>query len=102
MKNVLRVRRYFKEMFNIDIPVINADQMPMHRNESCGSRTMSFKNNDVFVKENYHLSRDRMTVMTQVSSDETIDLPIEFVFKGVGMYQLQNTLSWIKNTYRVF
>ena len=43
---------------------------------------MNFKNEDVFVKENYHLSRERITVLTQVSSDESIKLATEFVLKG--------------------
>ena len=49
---------------------------------------MNLKNVEVFVKENYHLSRDRMTVMTQVSSDETIDLPIEFVLTHLTLHMV--------------
>lgn len=47
-------------------------------------KTMNMKNEDVFVKENYKKSRDRITVFTQISTEETIELPYEFVFKGVG------------------
>ena len=38
--------------------------MPMHRNESSGQGTPSFKNHETFVKENHHLSRQRVTVFT--------------------------------------
>ena len=41
------------------------------------------KNEDVFVKENYHLSRERITFFSQVASVE-MELPNEFVFKGKG------------------
>ena len=58
--------------------------MSLHRNESSGKATMSFKNLDKFVKENTHLSRERVTAFTQVSSDPTINLVPEFVLKGPG------------------
>ena len=61
--------------------------MPLHRNESSGQKTLNFKGNDktCFVKENNHLSRERTTVMTIVSSTNKIKTPpIEFVFKGTG------------------
>ena len=45
---------------------------------------MNMKSEVCFVKENYMLSRERITVFTQISTDETIDLSYEFVFKGVG------------------
>ena len=41
------------------------------------------KNEDVFVKENHHLSRERITFFSQVASVE-MELPNEFVFKGKG------------------
>ena len=39
---------------------------------------------DTYVKENYNLSRERVTVFTQVSSDPDLTLKPEFVFKGKG------------------
>ena len=50
LKNVLRVRQYYKITYDVEIPIINADQMPLHRNESCGARTMTMKNENTFVK----------------------------------------------------
>ena len=32
--NVWTVRRFFKEKYGVDPPIINGDQMPLHRNES--------------------------------------------------------------------
>ena len=37
-----------------------------------------------FVKENHHLSRECVTVFTQIASNENIQLVLEFVFKGNG------------------
>ena len=60
--------------------------MPLHRNESCGLKTMNMSCQDTYVKENYMLSRERVTLFTQFASDEKIKLPLgEFVFKGKGM-----------------
>ena len=61
--------------------------MPLHRNESSGQKTLNFKGNNqtCLVKENNHLSRERSTVMTIVSSANSIKTPaVEFVFKGTG------------------
>ena len=43
-----------------------------------------FKREDTFAKENYMLSRLRVTVFTQVASQENIKLDPEFVFKDKG------------------
>ena len=56
--------------------------MPLHRNESSQQKTLNFKNQDTFVKENYSLSRERITVYTQVCSDSTILQP-ELVFEDL-------------------
>ena len=86
LKNIYRIRWFFKAKYNVDIPIINADQMPLHRNESSGQKTLNFKNMDTYVKENYMLSRERVTVFTQISSDSSIKVFPEFVFKGKGKH----------------
>ena len=59
--------------------------MPLHRNENSSQKTLSLKGETTYVKENYMLSRERITVFTQVSSDGSNPLPHpEFVFKGKG------------------
>ena len=86
LKNIWRIRKYFLHHYKIDPPIINGDQMPLHRNESCGQKTLAMKNEDVFVKENYMLSRERITCFTQVASVPSIKLNTEFVFKGKGKF----------------
>ena len=120
LRNVWRVRRFFIEKYGIDPPVINGDQMPLHRNESSQQKTMAFKNEDAFVKENHSLSRERVTVFTQVSSTKDISLKREFVFKGQetrtkldatnvnyqrspsGSYRLEHMVKTIKNLPNCF
>lgn len=85
LQNVWAVRRFFIEKYGVDPPIINGDQMPLHRNESTQEKTMTFKGEDTFVKENHNLSRERVTVFTQVTSVSNIKLQPEFVFKGKGV-----------------
>ena len=84
MKNIWTVRKYFIDNYGIDPPVIIGDQMPLHRNESVSQKTLSLKSEDVFVKENYMLSRERVTCFTQLCSDPKVQLKPEFMFKGKG------------------
>ena len=58
--------------------------MPLHRNESSQEKTMAFKCEDTFIKKSHKLSRERVTVFTQVASVSNIFLQPEFVFKGKG------------------
>ena len=82
--------------------------MPLHRNESRGQATLSFKNHEAFVKENHHLSREHVTVFTQIASNENIQLVPEFVLKGTGKRPLKLTspsgthYQWAdKDSYRL-
>lgn len=84
VKNVWTVRKFFLDNFSVDPPIINGDQMPLHRNESASQKTLSIKGCDTYVKENYTLSRERVTAFTQASSDPSIVVKPEFVFKGKG------------------
>ena len=68
LKNVWTLRKYFLDMYGVEPVIINGDQMPLHRNESHSQKTLTFKGQDTFVKENYMLSRERASVFTQVSS----------------------------------
>ena len=56
--------------------------MPLYRKESASSKTLSLKSEEVFVKENYMLSRERGTCFIQFCSDPKVELKQEFVFKG--------------------
>ena len=84
LKNICSLRYYFIKTFGVDPPILNGDQMSFYRNEPSGQATLSFKNENVFVKKNNHLSRERVTVFTQIAIDGGVDLYLEFVFKGTG------------------
>ena len=58
--------------------------MSLHRNESASQKTLSLKSEEVFVKENYILSREKVTCFTELCSDPKIELKPEFGFKGKG------------------
>ena len=51
------------------------------------------------MKEDYNLSRKRVTVYTQVSSDPSIKLKPEFVFKGKGIRAKVNVPDTIKHQW---
>lgn len=84
IKNIWRVRKFFINNFGVDPPIINGDQMPLHRNESSTQKTFNVKGMETYVKENYSLSRERITAFTQISSDPKVVAKPEFVFKGKG------------------
>ena len=57
-----------------------------HRNEVSGMKTLNLKNQPTFVKEKHMLDRQRITVLTQISSNPNfMQLKPHFVFKGKGM-----------------
>ena len=84
LKNIWTVRKFFIDNFGLDPPIINGDQMPLHRSKSASQRTLNFTRLDTYVKENYSLAREKVTVYTQVANDSLIKLLPEFVFKGKG------------------
>ena len=43
LQNIWSVRQYFIRKYNINPPVINGDQMSLHRNESSEQKTLTFK-----------------------------------------------------------
>uniref|UniRef100_A0A0L8GRU9 Histone-lysine N-methyltransferase SETMAR n=1 Tax=Octopus bimaculoides TaxID=37653 RepID=A0A0L8GRU9_OCTBM len=84
LKNIWIVCHYFLDRFGVDPLIINGDQMPLHQNEISEHATLSFRNRDTFVKENYHLSKECITVFTQVNNDAKINLIPKSVFKRTG------------------
>ena len=59
-------------------------KMTLHRNDSSEQATLSFKNKEAFIKENHRLSRERVTIFTQIATDRGVDLYPEFVCKETG------------------
>ena len=96
LQNVWTVRKFFIDSYGVDPPVINGHQMPLPRNESSTQKTLNSVDMDAYFKENYNLSRERVTVFTQVSSSSDINLNPEFVFKGKGTRTKLDPLDGIK------
>lgn len=76
------VKNLFLEIYGVDTPVINGNQLLLHWNEFATQKTKTFKNMDSCVKENYSLSRERDTVFMQISSDPAANFIPEFGIKG--------------------
>ena len=90
------MRKFFSDNYNVDSPIINSDQMPLHRNESSSEKTLGITGYDTYVKKNYSLSRERVTVFTQVSSDPKVLVNPKFVCKGKGTRTALNPQPGIK------
>ena len=85
LKNIWRLRHYFLKRHGIEPVIWGGDQMPLHRSEQTSRTTMNFTGVETYVKEDYMLSRERVTVYTQMSSQADAPAPApEFVFKGMG------------------
>ena len=105
--NIWRIRKYFRDTYAVEVPIVNGDQMPLHRNESHSQKTMSNTGQETFVKENYMLSRERVTAYTQLSTEQDVKFKPEFVFKGQGKRVKLNPpdgahFQWaVKGSYRL-
>ena len=100
-KNIWHLRQFFTEKYGIDLPIINGDQIPLYRNESFQQKILSFKGEDIFIKENYMLFRERVTVFTQISRNKNIKLNPEFIFKGKGIQTKLAALDSVKYHWSV-
>ena len=96
IKNVWTVQKFFIDNFSVDPPIINGDQVPLHRNDSASQNTLDIKGYKTYVKENYSLSRERIIAFTQVSSDPNVVVRPGFVFKGKGIRKTLNPPEGIK------
>lgn len=87
LKNIWTVRYTFSKLYGTDPEIVMSDQMSLHRNESSNEKTLNFKgaSQTTYVKENHSLSRERITAMTSLSSEQQSSAAkLEFVFKGAG------------------
>ena len=100
----------FCKSLTMEPVILGSDQMPLHRNENSNEKTLSCKGIDAFVKENHALSRERITLMTTVSSSSALPPPsFELLFKGMGTRTHVElpphsgiTFQWaVKGSYRV-
>ena len=63
--------------------IVNGDQMPLHRHECSAQKAINIAGEETFVKENYTLSRERITTSyTQLSAG-----------KGVSRAQIQTRVQ---------
>ena len=86
LQNLWTVRRYFIEKYGVDPPIINGDQMPLHRNESSQDKTMAFKKK---TRSSRKITNSQESVLLYsrklVGSASKIVLQPEFVFQGKGV-----------------
>ena len=63
LKSIWTVRKFFKDNFGLDPPIINEDQMPLHRNESASQRTLNFTGLNTYVKKiTRWLKREQLSI----------------------------------------
>jgi hypothetical protein len=118
--NIIRARRLSERLFNRDLAtsIYGIDEKPLHFNES-GSKAMATLElqgaPSVRLKENHSATRERVSVMTTVSScpkaaSQPRKLPIEVLFKAKSEKRTRNlkkpedinmSLQWAaKGSYR--
>ena len=95
LKNLWSIQYYIIEKYEVDPHIINGDQRQLHRNESSAQKTLNFKGEETFVEENHMLSRERVTLFTQVNSESKFITP-EFIFNGKGKQAKVNVGDDIK------
>ena len=93
LKNIRTVRKFF---LYVDPPIINGDQTPLRCSGSSSEKALSIAGYDTYVTGNYSLSRERVTVFTQVSSYPKVLVNPEFVFKGKETRTVLNPPPGIK------
>ena len=67
-KSIWTARYTFMKIYEADVEIVMADQMPLHRNESSQENTLNFKGavQTTYVKKNQSLFQERVTLMTSV------------------------------------
>ena len=107
LKIIWTVRKFFLDNYGDEPTIINGDQMALYRTESSSWKTLNLNGYEMYVRKNYNLSRERVTVFTQVSNDPTLNWKSEFFFKGKGTRTKINSADgmqyqWApKNPYRL-
>ena len=61
------------KIYGVDLEIVMADQMSLHRNAITQEKTLNFKGTvqTTNVKKNHSLSRERVTVRTSVESEKS-------------------------------
>ena len=92
LENICTARKSRLNNYGVEPTIINGDKMLLHRNESSSEKTLNLTGYETYVKENYNLSRERVTVFTQVGNDPTLNMkPDCFQEKG---YSNKDQWTW--------
>ena len=78
-KHFLDCQVLWEAKYKVDPPILSADQMSLHRNESGSQKSLNFSGSaqSCFVKENHHLTRERSTVLTIAIKTPPLDFEKE-------------------------
>ena len=73
VKNIWMIRHWFVTKYGDNSVINSSDQMSIQRNESCGGATLNFRrqSQSTYVKGNDMLSKERVTIMTTTSSQNS-------------------------------
>ena len=83
LENICTARKSRLNNYGVEPNGDNGDKMLLHRNESSSEKTLNLTGYETYVKENYNLSGERVTVFTQVGNDPTLNMkPDCFQEKG--------------------
>lgn len=65
------------KIYGVDLEIVMANQMPLHRNQLSQEKTLNFKGGvqATYMKQNHFLFRERVTVMTSVASEKSQSAP---------------------------
>ena len=69
--------------------------MPLHRNESSTQKTMKFVDMDTYVKENYNLSLERVTVCKFQA------VHISTLIQNSSSKEKEQELGWISRWHQI-
>ena len=82
--NGVHWKPFYLVQYSVDPPVINGDQMPLHRKER--QKSLTIQGWDMYIKQNYFPSWEQATAFTQASSNDLTKVKPPFVSKGKGMH----------------
>lgn len=83
--NIWRIRKHYRDTFQTEIPIANNDQVSLHCMKRSAEKTMNITEEETFVKENHALSREQVTVYTQLSTEKGAPFKPEVIFKGTSI-----------------
>ena len=80
------VRKYLIDKYGVDPPVINRDQMPLHRNESATQKTLSLQSDS-------HLPKKSFIICFKGSPSKMMKNAFYFILKALFVLKIFKFLS---------